>query len=113
MTLVLSSLAFLSPTFALFGAIFLYRLHCLARPKHRIPVIVYVAITLIAAGIAYLFGMIYGNDLLCSSPSAGNLCALAGIFVIGPLAAACAIVFVGLLILLLPRDEVSGAGRRP
>jgi hypothetical protein len=38
---------FLSPIFALVGAIFLYRQRCLARPHHRIPVPVYAAIIVI------------------------------------------------------------------
>jgi hypothetical protein len=105
MILILWYLAFLSPTFALVGAIFLYRQHCLARPKHRIPALVYVAIILVCAAVAYLFGMIFGNEFACSSPSSGNLCGLAGVFIIGPLVSACAIVLIGSLILLLPRDK--------
>jgi hypothetical protein len=104
MILLLWCFAFLSPTFALVGAIFLYRQHCLARPKHRIPALIYVAIVLISAGAGYFFGMIFGVDYVCSPP-ARNLCGLAGVFIIGPLASAGAIVFIGLLILLLPRDK--------
>jgi hypothetical protein len=104
--LLLWYLAFLSPIFACVGAIFLYRQHCLARPKHRIPVFVYALLILVCAAIGYLFGMIAGNDIVCaSSRSPGNLCGLAGIFVIGPLAAAGAILLMGLLVLLLPPDK--------
>jgi hypothetical protein len=105
MMLILWCLAFLSPTFALVGAVFLYRQHCLARPKHTIPGVAYAAIILVCAVVAYMFGMIFGNDLACSSPSSGNLCPLAGIFVIGPAVAACGIILMGSLILLLPRDK--------
>jgi hypothetical protein len=104
MMLLLWYLAFLSPTFALVGAIFLYRQHCLARPKHRIPVLIYATIILICAAAGYFFGMIFGIDYACSPP-AGNLCGLAGIFIIGPLASASSIDLIGLLILLLPRDQ--------
>jgi hypothetical protein len=104
MMLLLWYLAFLSPTFALVGAIFLYRQHCLARPKHRIPVLIYATIILICAAAGYFFGMIFGIDYACSPP-AGNLCGLAGVFVIGPLSSAVAIIVIGSLILLLPRDK--------
>jgi hypothetical protein len=104
MLLLLSCLALMSPTFAMVGSIFLYRQHCLARPRHRIPGIVYAVIILICAGVAYLFGMIKGNDFACP-PGSSNLCPLAGIFIIGPLVSALGIVSVGFLILLLPRDK--------
>src|SRR6266852_3914212 len=104
MTLFLWFFAFNSPLFAMVAAIFLYRQHCLLRPKHRIPGFVYTAIILVCAVVAYPFGMVWGNDFACSS-SSGNLCPLAGVFIIGPLVSACAIILVGLLILLLPRDK--------
>jgi hypothetical protein len=104
MMLILWYLAFLSSLFALVGAIFLYRQHCLARPKHRIPALIYAAIILICAAAGYFFGMIFGIDYACSPP-AGNLCGLAGVFVIGPLSSAVAIIVIGSLILLLPRDK--------
>jgi hypothetical protein len=97
-------LAFWSPAVALVGAIFLYRQHCKARPRHRIPALVYAAIILVCAGVAYLAGMILANEFLCSSPSSGNLCGLIGIFIWGPLVSAFAILSIGSLILLLPRE---------
>jgi hypothetical protein len=106
MMFLLWYLAFLSPIFACVGVIFLYRQHCLARPKHTIPVFVYALMILFCAGIGYLFGMIAGNDIVCApSRSPGNLCSLAGVFGIGPLASAGAIVLMGLLVLLLPPDK--------
>jgi len=48
--------------------------------------------------------MIFGVDFVCSPP-AGNLCGLAGVFIIGPLVSAGAILLIGSLILLLPRDK--------
>ena len=104
MILILWYLAFLSPLFALVGTIFLYRQHCLARPKRQIPALVYAAIILICAAAGSFFGMIFGIDYACSPP-AGNLCGLAGVFVIGPLSSAVAIIVIGSLILLLPRDK--------
>jgi hypothetical protein len=105
MILILWYLAPLSPTFALVGAIFLYGQHCKARPRHRIPALVYAAIILVCAVVAYLAGMILGNEFLCSSPSSGNLCGLIGIFIWGPLVSAFAILSIASLILLLPRDK--------
>jgi len=102
--LLLWYLAFLSPIFALVGAVFLYRQHSLARPKHKIPWLVYAAILLVCAAAAYLFGMIVGADYACSA-GAGNLCGLVGVFITGPLASAFAILAIGSLILLLPRDK--------
>jgi len=63
-----------------------------------------VAIILIFAVVGYFFGMIFGGDYVCSPP-AGNLCGLAAIFITGPLASALAILAIGFLILLLPRDK--------
>jgi hypothetical protein len=98
-------LAFWSPAVALVGAIFLYRQHCKARPHHSIPPLVYAAIILVCAVVAYLAGMILANEFLCASPSSGNLCGLIGIFIWGPLVSAFAILSIGSLILLLPRDK--------
>jgi CDP-diglyceride synthetase len=106
--LILSYLAFLSPAFALAAAIFLYRQHCLARPRHRIPALVYAAIIFICAAAGYFFGMIFGVDYACSPP-AYNLCGLAGVFIIGPLVSAFAILLIGSLILLLPRDKANSS----
>jgi hypothetical protein len=64
----------------------------------------FTAIILICAAAGYFFGMIFGVDYACSPP-AGNLCGLAGIFIIGPLVSAFAILSIGSLILLLPRDK--------
>ncbi len=63
-----------------------------------------LAIILICAAAGYFFGMIFGIDYACSPP-AGNLCGLAGVLVIGPLSSAVAIIVIGSLILLLPRDK--------
>ena len=105
MILIFWYLAYWSPVLALVGVFFLYRLHCKARPRHKIPAFVYAAIILVGAVVAYLAGMILGNLFLCSSASSGNLCALIGIFIIGPLASAFAILSIGSMILLLPHDK--------
>jgi hypothetical protein len=104
MALILSYLAFLSPIFVLPGAFFLYRQHCLARPRHRIPALAYAAIIFVCAAAGYFFGMIFGVEYACSPP-AYNLCGLAGVFIIGPLVSAFSILLIGCLILLLPRDK--------
>ena len=104
MILLLWFVAFLSPIFAFIGAIFLYRRHRLSRPEHRIPALVYAAIMAVCAAVGYFFGMIFGIDFSCAPP-AGNLCGLAGVFIIGPLASAGAILLSGSLILLLPGDK--------
>ena len=104
---VVGILAFLSPLFAIVPAIYLYGQHCAARPKHRIPALVYAVILLVCAIVAFPFGLFIGIDLACSSASASNLCGLAGFFVVGPLTSALAIILVGWLILLLPPDRLS------
>jgi hypothetical protein len=53
-------------------------------------------------------GIFFRNDFwyrLCLLSSGDNLCGLAGIFIIGPLVSAFAIVLIGSLILLLPADK--------
>ena len=100
-------LAFLSPLIAIVPAVFLYGQHCTARPTHRIPALAYAFILLVCAVVAFPFGLFFGINLACSSPSASNLCGLAGFFVVGPLASALAIILVGWLILLLPPDRKS------
>jgi hypothetical protein len=97
-------LAFLSPLIAIVPAVFLYGQHCAARPKHRIPALVYALILLVCAIVAFPLGLFFGIDLACTSDSESNLCGLAGFFVVGPLTSALAIILVGWLILLLPPD---------
>jgi hypothetical protein len=55
-----------------------------------VTLLLYAAIIVVCAAVAYPFGMVLGNDFACSS-SSGNLCPLAGVFIIGPLVSACAI----------------------
>jgi hypothetical protein len=99
-------LCLLSPGLAIgFAAVF-YARHCKKRPdpERRIPAVAYALVLLVCAIAGYFLGMIYGIEWACSRP-ADNLCGLAGVFIVGPLAAAFAIFLVGGLILLLPSDR--------
>src|SRR5579863_1224423 len=96
-------LVLLSPLFAALLAILSYNRHCRRRPNpaRRVPILLFMFAVIIAGVVAFIFGILEGNAWACSSPSAGNLCGLVGIFLYGPLAAAVAIAGVGGLILLL------------
>lgn len=91
--LFVAFIALLSPLVASALAIVFYAWHCQAIPntEERISFLVYVVVLLACAAIAFFFGLQYGVIWACSSVSAGNLCGLAGFFVVGPLAAALAI----------------------
>jgi len=104
--LLLFVLCFLSPVIAGVCAAFFYARHCRVCPNRekRISLIGYVLALLVCAVVAYLIGLQYGIEWACSSPWGGNLCGLAGFFVIGPMAAALAIFFVGGSIILVRRD---------
>ncbi len=99
-------LCLLSPGVAIGAAAVFYALHCKKRPDpgRRIPALAYTLVLLACAIAGYSLGMIYGIDWACSR-QAGSLCGLAGVFIVGPLAAAFAIFLVGGLILLLPSDR--------
>jgi hypothetical protein len=95
-------LCLLSPGAAIGIAACFYALHCKRRPdpERRISGLAYALVLLVCAIAGYFFGMVYGIDWACSPP-AGNLCGLTGVFIVGPLASAAAIIVVGALILLL------------
>jgi peptidoglycan biosynthesis protein MviN/MurJ (putative lipid II flippase) len=104
---LLSLGAFSSPVVAILCALLFYGLHWRAypNPERRVSFITYVLALLVCAIIAYLIGMEYGLRWACFPPSAGNLCFLTALFVVGPFAAALAIFFVSASIMLLPGDE--------
>lgn len=106
MTLLWFALCLLSPVPAIALAVIFYAVHCKRRPgpERRIPALAYALVLLVCAIAGYFFGMVYGIEWACSPP-AGNLCGLTGIFIVGPLAAASAIVLVGASILLLASDD--------
>jgi hypothetical protein len=62
------------------------------QPKKRLSVVRYVLVALGVGASAYLVGTIIGISVACSSDNSGNLCGLAGVFGVGPLSSAVAIV---------------------
>lgn len=92
---VLLGLGFVSPVVSIVSAGLLYALHCRVcpDPEKRISGIVYVAVMLVCAALAYVLGLQYGIAWACSAPppGGGNLCGLAGFFVTGPIAAMIAV----------------------
>jgi hypothetical protein len=83
-----------------------YGRHRRARPDRgrQMPALAYALVLLIGAVIGYPLGVSLGVAWACHPP-AGNLCGLVGVFLVGPLASALAIVLVGSLILLVPSDR--------
>jgi hypothetical protein len=88
-------LAFLSPVVAVVCAGVLYLRYWRKRPDadRRLTGGVYTLILLVCAVVAYPVGVLLGINWAC--PSAGNLCGLAGFFVVGPVASALAILLAG------------------
>jgi hypothetical protein len=88
-------LALLSPLMAMVSATVFYGRYCRKRPEadRRLKGVAYVLILLACAVVAYLVGVQLGIYWAC--PSTGNLCGLAGFFVVGPVASALAILLVG------------------
>lgn len=60
-------------------------------PKREVSAVRYVLVALAVGAIAYVIGTAIGIAAWCSSPGAGNLCGLGGVFGLGPLLAAVAI----------------------
>jgi len=91
-------LAFMSPLFAIVCTTIFYARYCRMRPEseRRITGGAYSVVLLLCAVVVYPFGIKLGINWAC--PSAGNLCGLAGFFVVGPLVSALVIVLVGGLI---------------
>ena len=99
--MVLAQLVVWSPVFAFVGAMFLY---CNVRPTPKMSAWVYTAIILVCGVVAYLVGAILGDAFACSRGAGRNCGWIAPLF-IGPPVSAFAILSIGSLILLLPRDE--------
>ena len=100
MLLIVWTLALIvAPLLAIISAVSFYAHHCRERPnpERRVPALAYAFVLLVCAIIAYFFGMTLG--------AAGNLCGLAGVFLIGPLASTLATILVASLITLLPSDR--------
>jgi hypothetical protein len=60
-------------------------------PKKRLSAARYVLIVLLVGSSAYVAGTVVGIAAACSATSAGNLCGLMGVFGVGPLLSAVAI----------------------
>jgi hypothetical protein len=88
-------LAFLSPALAAVCATVFYGRYCRRRAEADRPLtgVAYALILLASAIVAYAAGVLLGIAWAC--PSAGNLCGLAGFFVVGPVASALAILLAG------------------
>jgi hypothetical protein len=88
-------LAVVSPLLATVAATVLYSRYCRKRAEadRRLKATAYALILLACAVAAYAIGVLLGISWAC--PSAGNLCGLAGFFVVGPLASALAILLAG------------------
>lgn len=98
---LLAAIALFSPVAASVCAVAFYARH--SNPQKRISLVAYVLVLLVCAIVAFFVGLQYGIAWACSSPSAGNLCGLAGFFIIGPVASAFAIFFAAALMTLSPR----------
>jgi hypothetical protein len=85
---VLFYLGYWSPAAAIIFAGLLYD-----RNRSRGSVVAYLVISLLCAIVGYAIGAALGITWVCSQ-SSGNLCAIIGIFVVGPFASALAIVLV-------------------
>jgi len=105
--LLLFALGFASPVVAIAFAAYFYARHCDAcpNPETRISVITYIFALIICALIAFFLGLQYGIAWACSSQWGGNLCGLVGFFFTGPAAAALAIFFLGVSVLLVRADK--------
>ena len=60
-------------------------------PKREVSAVRYALVALAVGAVAYVIGTIVGIGVACSSANAGNLCGLVGVFGVGPLLAAAAI----------------------
>ena len=88
-------LAFLSPLLAGVCATVFDGRYCRERREadRHLTGVAYALMLLACAVVAYPVGVLLGISWAC--PSKGNLCGLAGFFVVGPVATALAIVLVG------------------
>lgn len=87
-------------------AILFYKRHCRETlgAQNHLPVGRYVVALLICAFVTFWAGTEYGVRLGCRGPSAGNLCGLPGVIVIGPLSSIAAVSVLSWLITSFPRQ---------
>ncbi len=95
-------LAFLSPLLAMLCATLFYGRYCHRQPdtERRLTGVAYTLILLACGVVAFPVGVQLGINWAC--PSAGNLCGLAGFFVVGPVASALAILLVAAFLTGVP-----------
>lgn len=86
---VLFYLGYWSPAAAIIFAGLMYD-----RNRSRGGLVVYLIVSFIGAVVGYALGAALGIAWVCSSQSAGNLCAIIGIIAVGPFVSALAIVLV-------------------
>lgn len=93
---LLMFLGLISPLVALLSAVLFYSRHRdRVEPERRVRGIAYVLAVIICGVISGYFGVIFGIQLACNSPTSSNLCGLWGFFVTGPLLMALAIFLIG------------------
>jgi hypothetical protein len=93
---LLMFLGLISPLVALLSAVLFYNRHRdRVEPERRVPGIAYGLAVIICGVISGYFGLIFGIQLACNSPTSSNLCGLWGFFVTGPLLMALAIFLIG------------------
>ena len=93
---LLMFLGLISPLVALLSAVLFYNRHRdRVEPERRVRSIAYVLAVIICGVISGYFGVIFGIQLACNSPTSSNLCGLWGFFVTGPLLMALAIFLIG------------------
>ena len=93
---LLMFLGLISPLVALLSAVLFYNRHRdRVEPERRVRGIAYVLAVIICGVISGYFGVIFGIQLACNSPTSSNLCGLWGFFVTGPLLMALAIFLIG------------------
>jgi hypothetical protein len=85
--------ALVSPVFAVGFAIYCYwRYRKGPQPKRPFHIAGLILALLVAAPVFYWLGSGLGISVACSSTTSSNLCGLFGFFVLGPIAAALAII---------------------
>jgi hypothetical protein len=92
------SLAPFSPVVALVGAALMYWQYQRLGPKRLVSPVAYALVIAVAAVVGYFIGTAVGISFACAAP-AGNLCGLYGVFIIGPLGSAFAILLTAALVL--------------
>jgi hypothetical protein len=88
----------------LLPAAYLYARHCnrVRQGENRFPLALYIVVLLICAFVAFWAGNAVGVEYACRGPSAGNLCGLLGVFIVGPLSSFFTVTVISLLMTSFP-----------